>query len=123
MRALSILSFLMMTASLAAAPEYVGTYTWGKKGPYDLKMVLTSKGEGNEYQADFYHVWKKKDHVWKGTVTIVDGKITGKVSDGNKRPRTWRIEGTEKEGVVEAEHYELKKDSEKHSGGLKITKK
>lgn len=90
--------------------ELSGTFRWNQGSGRDkpLSATLTSVRE-DVWQATFTFRFNGSRHRWRGELqgSLDHGEVTGTVSQGRgRRPRTWRIAGSVRDGVLQARHYE-----------------
>ena len=109
--------FVLVGAAPATAADNElrldGTFRWnqgsGRDKPLEARLTRI---EEDVWQATFTFRFNGSQHRWRGELqgSLDDGQVTGTVSQGRgRRPRTWRIEGTVEDGVLQASHYEQRR--------------
>lgn len=106
---LSVLPFLSLTAGDV---KMEGEFAWirrNKETKAPLKAVFTSDGK-KKWKVIFNFKWGKKAKIYTGTAEgeLVDGKLTGKILNDNKK-RTFSFVADMKSGKLTGEHWEISK--------------
>lgn len=107
---LSLLGVSVPVEAADSTRQLSGTFRWTQGSDRDqpLQVTLTPLRE-NLWQATFTFRFNGSRNRWRGELqgSLDHGEVTGTVSQGRgRRPRTWRIAGTVRDGVLQARHYE-----------------
>ncbi|MEM1245908.1 MAG: hypothetical protein AAGA81_00550 [Acidobacteriota bacterium] len=124
-----LLPLLLLTgAGPAAAADterlLEGTFRWnqGSREDKPIQAQLTQVDD-DVWQATFTFRFNGSQRRWRGELqgSLDGGEVTGTVSQGRgRRPRTWRIEGSVQDGVLQASHYEQRRSGETLTGTIRL---
>ncbi len=121
---LATLATLVAAGSATAADDsrtIAGAYVWdqGDTGGA-VEAVFTPTGEGT-WDVAFHFNFDGEDHVYTGTAkgNLMDGALAGEVK-ADKRPVTFKFEGTFEDGKFSGTHAQVREDGETKTGTLSL---
>jgi hypothetical protein len=98
-----------------------GEYFWKQSNHEGTLKAVFKKTAEQKWDVSFFFTFRGEDHTYTGTAegNLSEGPLKGSVQNENKK-RTWRFDGTFKEGKFSGDHVELQGEREVATGTLSL---